>query len=281
MEGGRMNAEEVLNSVLQETIPAINEGDYFKDGVLYCGKCNTPKQAIVAYAGKVFKPRCLCLCEQRKVNAEEELQKRVDHERIVSELKLQLDPTLRNCTFEIDDGANSKVSSIAKNFVKHFDEMKRRGKGLLLYGTVGTGKTFISACICNALMEKEIPCYFTSLSMIVHKMHGAYSVDIHRFINDLCSYPLLVIDDFASERDTEYMDEMVQMVVDQLYKEGKSIIVTTNLTAKELKNPIDIKKERLYSRLLEMCIPVEVKGNDRRKAKLKNEYEELEELLGL
>ena len=33
-----------------------NEGDYIKDGLLYCGKCNTPKQCEVEMGGRIIKP---------------------------------------------------------------------------------------------------------------------------------------------------------------------------------------------------------------------------------
>ena len=77
------------------------------------------------------------------------------------------------------------------------------------------------------------------------------------------------------------MDEIVQSIIDSRYRSGKPLIVTTNLTAQELKNPLDIRKQRVYSRLFEMCIPIEVKGKDRRKEKLKSSYDELAGLLGL
>lgn len=34
------------------------EGDYIKDGLLYCGKCHTPKQCEVEIGGRVIKPKC-------------------------------------------------------------------------------------------------------------------------------------------------------------------------------------------------------------------------------
>ena len=57
--------------------------------------------------------------------------------------------------------------------------------------------------------------------------------------------------------------------------------MTTNLTSDELKHPAEIRKQRIYSRLFEMCVPVEVKGKDRRKGKLKEEYQTMREVLEL
>ena len=53
------------------------------------------------------------------------------------------------------------------------------------------------------------------------------------------------------------------------------------MTSEELKHPSEIRKQRIYSRLFEMCVPVEVIHKDRRKEKLVSEYDELGALLGL
>ena len=42
------------------------EGDYIVDGLLYCHKCNTPKQCRVEIFGEVRTPMCLCKCEKEK-----------------------------------------------------------------------------------------------------------------------------------------------------------------------------------------------------------------------
>jgi len=77
------------------------------------------------------------------------------------------------------------------------------------------------------------------------------------------------------------MGEIVQNIIDSRYRSGKPLIVTTNLTGEELQNPADIRKQRTYSRLYEMCIPFCVKGNDRRQKKLRSDYAGVKNLLGL
>lgn len=270
-------AEQSMKSIKQE------DGDYLVDGLLYCGKCHTKKQTrIEGFDGKVFTPRVMCKCES---NAHEKEQERFkQEERMVNIRNLRRmgfpDATMSRWTFDKDDRANEKISNIARNYVENFDVMKKKGKGLLLYGDVGTGKTFISACIANALIEQGKPCLVTNFARLTNTISGMYDGK-QAYIDGLDRFSLLVIDDLASERDTEYMGEIVQNIIDARYRSGKPLIVTTNLTAEELKHPAEIRKQRIYSRLFEMCIPVEVKGKDRRKEKLKEDYAELEELLGI
>ena len=284
-----------LSNVITELAkPAeVGEADYKKDGVLYCGKCHTPKEKLIKLNGKMTPIKMPCACEAER-NIEESKQRAIEreqkekeqakkkHAEYVSELRYKAfpDQRMKKWTFESDDRQNAYISDIAQKYVANFSTMLERGKGLLLYGTVGTGKTFISACIVNALVEEERTCLMTNFARLCNTLTGMFDGK-QQFIDDLNRCELLVIDDLASERDTEYMGEIVQNIIDSRYRAELPLIVTTNLTANELKRPTDIRKERIYSRLFEMCIPIEVKGNDRRKIKLRDETADLKKLLGI
>jgi DNA replication protein DnaC len=98
------------------------------------------------------------------------------------------------------------------------------------------------------------------------------------YLDNLNKYSLLVIDDFAAERDTEYMNEMVFQVIDARYRSGLPLIITTNLTARELKTPNTVNKQRVYGRILEMCYPIEVKGKRLKKNTIAN-YGDMQQVL--
>ena len=84
-------------------------------------------------------------------------------------------------------------------------------------------------------------------------------------VDRLCGYPLLVIDDFGMERGTEYALEQIYNIIDSRYRSRKPLIVTTNLTLTELKNPQDTAHARIYDRLLELCTPIACTGPSMRK----------------
>ena len=270
-----------LFSQLEQRIK-VSDGDYIKDGILYCGKCNTKKQVRIELNGKIWTPACLCKCETEKRDAEEAKRRKEEELERIKALRRTgfSDEEMQNWTFEKDDRKNEKISNVARNYVKNFPEMRANGKGLLLYGPVGTGKTFISACIANELIDQGYACMVTNFARLINTLQGMFEGK-QEYIDGLNRVTLLVIDDLASERDTEYVNETVQSIIDARYRSGKPLIVTTNLTAEELKRPADIRKQRIYSRLLEMCIPVQVEGKDRRKEKLKDDYKRFEEILGL
>lgn len=267
----------------ENTIP-VNDGDYIdSEGLLCCGKCHTRKETIIVLAnGKQLKPRCVCKCEQERMQEEEDNRKAKELAEKVKELRKMgfPDAEMSRFTFENDDRSNEYISDVAKRYADNFTTMYSKHKGLLLFGTVGTGKTYIAACIANALIDRGYTCLVTNFARLTNTINGMYDGK-QEYIDGLDRFSLLVIDDLASERDTEYMNEIVTNIIDARYRSGKPMIVTTNLTSEELKNPRDVRKQRIYSRLMEMCIPLEVKGTDRRKKKLIDEKNEFDELLGL
>ena len=259
----------------------MNIGGMTDRNLIICEKCHTPKQHIVEIMGKERKVMCLCKCEMEKKEAEEEKRRRQESiDKVKRMRKVGFpDADMRRMTFDMDDDKDGRISQIARKYVEKFDDMQSSGKGLLLYGSVGTGKTFISACIANELISQGHPCLVTNFARLTNTISGMHEGK-QEYMDSLDKFDLIVIDDLASERDTEYMGEMVQSIIDARYRAGKPLIVTTNLTSAELKRPSDIRKERIYSRLFEMCIPVEVIGKDRRKEKLKRDYVEFGDVLG-
>ena len=85
-----------------------------------------------------------------------------------------------------------------------------------------------------------------------------------RYLSSLTKYQLLILDDFGIERSTEYALEQIFLIVDERNKAKQPLILTTNLTLKDFQNPPDAAKARIYSRILEMCVPFRFEGVDRR-----------------
>lgn len=261
------------------------KGDYLsEDGLLMCGKCHTPKQCrfIATWDGKEKKPYTLCDCARALKDAEEQVRQAQNLRIEVNRLrKLGFpDSEMADWTFAHDDGSDPKTMGIARKYVDNFDEMKKRGKGLLLYGSVGSGKTYTAACIANELIDQGHPCLVTNFARITNTLQGMFDGK-QRYLDDFNNLDLLVIDDLAAERDTSYMNEMVFNIVDSRYRSGKPLIITSNLSKEDLAHPSNIEKQRIYSRLLEMCFPVEVTGNDRRKRKFHDDSADMARLLGL
>ena len=63
--------------------------------------------------------------------------------------------------FENDNGRSHRCTT--HRYVEQWQTMRAENLGLLLWGGVGTGKSFLAGCIANALMEQEVPVRMTNL----------------------------------------------------------------------------------------------------------------------
>jgi DNA replication protein DnaC len=225
---------------------------------------------------------CICKCKAEEIKAEEEAIRQREFFNKVMQMRRAGFPedAMKEWTFANDDGSNPKLTKAMQNFVEHFQTFKEDGKGLLLFGSVGTGKTYLAACVANALIDKGIPCLVTNFARIANEVQGKFD-GRQQYYDNLNSFPLLVIDDLSAERKTEYMQEIVFNVIDSRYRAKLPIIITTNLTRDELQKPADLTNQRIFSRLFEMCTPIEVTGNDRRRKALREDIGKAKQLLGL
>lgn len=262
----------------------VNEqdGDYYKDGLLHCGNCDTPKQCNISLFGTIKTVVCICKCRKNEIESEEEKikqQQRLNRIRRDKAIGFP-DNIMEQWTFDNDDRHNEKITEAALNYVKDFRTFLDTGQGLLLYGTVGTGKTYISACIANALIEKGYPCLVTNFARLTNIIQGKFN-DKQEYIDSLNDFDLLVIDDLGAERTTEYMQEMVFNIIDSRYRSGLPMIITTNMAITEMKAPINLANSRIYDRVLQRCHPIEVTGKSRRREDVKRKYNNVQRLLGL
>ncbi|MDP4120144.1 MAG: AAA family ATPase [Bacillota bacterium] len=260
----------------------LRDGDYTQNGLLYCGECHTPKQHRLGQeiAGQPLLVNCLCACAYKRKKELEAIEQNEKKTRWIAKMREEgfTERRMMEWKFSSDDGKTPELMKTARSYFENFNRFKNEGKGLLLYGGVGSGKTFAAACICNALVDKMVPCLITNISRISNFSQSHYE-DRQEYFDDLNRFDLLILDDLSAERRTEYQNEVVYNVIDSRNRAKLPLIVTTNLTADELKRPTDKFEQRIYSRLFEMCQPFDCGNVDRRKAILKSDFEVYKKLL--
>lgn len=274
------SVNEVVRGILDNAeIQAPRRDNEFlaSDGLLHCAECGDAVQCRIMIFGQQKVVRCICSCTAAEMKAEED-RRRAD----------LIESNRRTCfegsdmigwKFSADDEKDLRLSNAMRRYVASFDEFKRSGKGLLLYGRNGTGKTFYACCIANSLIDEGFQCLVTNFARLSNQLSAVK--DKQAFIDSLSSFSLLVLDDLGAERQSEYMQEQVFNIVNARYCSGLPFIVTTNLTIEEITKPQDMGRARIYNRILERCYPVSVNSFDRRKAQLKYDYPTIGSKLGL
>lgn len=255
------------------------EDDYVDptDGFIHCGKCRQPKECMVEL-WKIKKP-VPCKCREDQL-AQEEAERKKERIEFLRKDGFS-DAAMQRSIFENDDNPDGEMSAMCRNYVKNFAEYYKRGKGLLMSGSVGTGKTFYASCIANALIDQLRPCLVTSVSRYIRGMESSEFGGMNEKIDYLNRFDLIVFDDLGVERNTPYMNELVYAIIDGRVRTEKPMIVTTNIDLKSMSSAAAVEQARIYDRILSVCIPLVFNGESMRKTKAREEYrEEIRKLKG-
>lgn len=137
----------------------------------------------------------------------------------------------------------------AQNFVNTFNT---DFKNLVIYGTVGSGKSLISACIAKSLIEAEHSVLYFSASALMD-LFSKYTFDyksrqdLYSAYSDIFECDLLIIDDLGTEQVNSFSITTLFTCLNERYLNKKSTIISTNLSPKDLSTTYT---ERIYSRLV-------------------------------
>jgi len=257
------------------------ETEYMKDGHAYCKTCHERKDGEVKSLMDmkfIFKNNCKCDRERF------EKQKQREKEQEIERLKRSCFISMSQWAYTFDNykGEKDKSYTIAKNYVKEYEQMKKENIGLIFCGTVGSGKTYLACCIANALIEEYmIRVKIRNFAQIINDLQkSGFDLDKNEYIESLTNVSVLILDDLGIERDTSYAKEQVYNIVNSRYLKQKPTIFTTNLPYEKIQNSDDgVEYERIYSRIIEMCIPIKVMGEDFRKRLQKEKLKQNKERL--
>ena len=167
------------------------------------------------------------------------------------------------------DGTPLPGAPQLKQRVSSLCDAGETGRGFLVWGSPGNGKTLLSCIALNELILRYAkPGRFLDLSFkYFQKLRSTYNEEsgvygrTWEILEELSTIPFLVMDDFGVQRNTPWELEMLYNLVDTRYEEERVTMVTTNKDIGEIENLAD---GRIFSRLTEMCLMLHVEAPDYR-----------------
>lgn len=257
------------------------ENEYLDEttGLLRCRICGGKRQTVITpFEGAQPRTvRCWCGCptgedERKERDRLDEIQRRRD-------ICFHDTKRFQGWNFSKDSGKRPDLGKLLRGYADRFPEYLKDGRGLVLYGDTGTGKSTFAAMVANAVLDKGYKAFMTNFEQIEKNLWDADKKAV--YMRELLGWDLLVLDDLGAERKNEYMQGIVYNVIDGRIRQGLPVVVTTNLTSDELSKTEDMGCKRIYERLMRHCLPVNVDGPNYRRMEAGKVWTEMRKELGM
>ena len=224
-----------------------------------------PKYSCKNCSDTGFKDGRMCLCLKKKIaeyvyskstisllNKEDTFDKfTLDHYSDAVNPDLGVSPKM----------AANAVYIACKKFCDDFDTEK---KSLYIYGPTGVGKTFVTSCITNCLIQKGVAVLYHSayrlFGFVDDYKFNRVPRETHKIEYDLIyDADLLIIDDLGTEFINSNSQAVLFDILNTRYQTGKKTIISTNLSLAEIDG---VYSERISSRIAGNYITLNLFGDD-------------------
>ena len=152
-----------------------------------------------------------------------------------------------------------------RGYIRNLGANLADGRGLWLFGEVGTGKTTLAMLVAKAALEAGHSVAIYSMPRLLNEIRRTYDEGADssyiELLDRLGEVDLLHIDDVGAEKSSPWVLEQLYAIVNTRYEAQRSMTITTNLSYEELVEQIG---HRTVSRLVEMCEQLPLLGSDHR-----------------
>lgn len=171
----------------------------------------------------------------------------------------------------------------ARNFVRAYP-LETDGRGLLLVGSIGVGKTHLAVGMLRAMIERGARGVFVDYRDLLKQVQNSYNRNVAitelEVLGPIFEAEVLVLDELGASKPTDWVWDTVAHILNTRYNDRRTTVITTNYAnlppgGGELNGPRAAMREetlgdrigeRMRSRLQEMCVPVEMLGEDFRQS---------------
>lgn len=171
-----------------------------------------------------------------------------------------------------DDNKRLPIFKYFKEFMDSYLKDKK-GKGLYLSGSFGSGKTYLVAALFNELAKKNISSALVYYPELLRSLKSSFGSDYEEKFDFIKTVPLLLLDDIGAENTTSWSrDEVLGPILQYRMEEELPTFFTSNLTLSELEASLSItnsgtekvKAKRIIERIKQLTVPLELISKNRR-----------------
>lgn len=237
-----------ISEMILHLIPMNIENTYVgEDGLLYCTKCHTRRctKDVIEPFGKRMPVTCDCMKEAERKEKEREEQaeklRKLDKLRGASLLGDRYkDTTFDNTDLDRPEDFK-KAFQRCRKYCQIADQALENGYGMYIYGDSGTGKTHLTACMCNELVSQYRQCLFTNFFEISKLIKSTWNgnADSEVVVKRICEVDFLFLDDLGTEILTKngednWLQGQVFDIINKRYNNKKPTIFSSNYSMNEL-----------------------------------------------
>ena len=240
--------------------------EVLRDGVIYCTNCNTIRvfPDFVNDDGTLIHIACQCrdMAHRKLENAEKEWARKQKIAQL-KEISL-MDERYSTVSFlntRTDNPELKKAYDKCVDYCLNAQKNCYDGKGVYISGAVGVGKTHLTACMANDLLEQGYKIKFTNINRIIDLIYENATAEL----TEIKRCDFLFLDDFGKDvvmknnQDT-WLQSKIYNIINDRYIGERPIIITSNSTLRTLmQKGYDIVT---IDRIREMCEQIEVKGEN-------------------
>lgn len=173
-------------------------------------------------------------------------------------------------SYEYYEGESLEKFTRAVQICKNFIESFHLGyQNLFFYGTVGTGKSFLSCCVAKEIIDRgNLVIYFSASQLFDALSKSTFDKDSKEALSgiseDILECDLLIIDDLGTELVNSFVSSQLFSCLNNRHLRKKATIITTNLSLGELR---DRYSDRIFSRITSNYEVCKLTGSDIRMRK--------------
>jgi DNA replication protein DnaC len=234
-----------------------------------CSICGGSGLRVVQEGGRQFAQDCVCRIERRaeRMLGRAHIPRRYEHCSLES----------YETNFPSSNRTLGAAHLRARKFVESYP-LETAGTGLLLTGSIGVGKTHLAVGILQALVsERGATGLFYDYRDLLKQVQNSYNSQVREteleILRPVFEAEVLVLDELGASKPTEWVWDTVAHILNTRYNDRRTTIITTNyangaplatVTEGRVREETlgDRIGERMRSRLQEMCVVVEMQGED-------------------